>query len=101
MPEELRRDPQAVSRAMMQAQFDHGTVSGKWKDVWYDHPLPAMNEPHKAVCSLTPLEGVPGDRKADLFLRAGVAHNQLLNIADIDLVSMLVHYMLSIASAPF
>ena len=42
--------------------------------MWYDHPLPAMNEPHKAVCSLTPLDGVPGDRKADLFLRAGIPH---------------------------
>ena len=74
LPEERRRDPQAVSRAMMQAQFDQGTVYGKWKDVWYDHPLPAMNEPHKAVCSLTPLDGVPADRKADLFLRAGIPH---------------------------
>ena len=73
LPEEFRRDPQAVSRAMMQAQFSDGASFGKWKDVWYTHPLPAMNEPHKAVCSLTPLEGVTEDRKADLFLRAGIA----------------------------
>ena len=73
LPEEVRRDPQAVSRAMMQAQFADGATFGKWKDVWYTHPLPAMNEPHKAVCSLTPLEGVTEDRKADLFLRAGIA----------------------------
>ena len=73
LPEEVRRDPQAVSRAMMQAQFADGATFGKWKDVWYTHPLPAMNEPHKAVCSLTPLEGVPEDRKADLFLKAGIA----------------------------
>ena len=73
LPEEVRDNPQAVSRAMMQAQFADGAVYGKWKDVWYDHPLPAMNEPHKAVCSLTPLEGVLDDRKADLFLRAGIA----------------------------
>ncbi len=73
LPEEVRRDPVTVSRAMMQAQFADGTVYGKWKDVWYNHPLPAMNEPNKAVCSLTPLEGVPDDHKADLFLRAGIA----------------------------
>ena len=73
LPEEVRDDPQAVSRAMMQAQFVEGTEYGKWKDVWYEHPLPAMNEPHKAVCSLTPLDGVSDDRKADLFLRAGLA----------------------------
>ena len=73
LPEGVRCDPQAVSRAMMQAQFADGATFGKWKDVWYTHPLPAMNEPHKAVCSLTPLEGVPDDRKADLFLRAGIA----------------------------
>ena len=73
LPEEVRRDPQAVSRAMMQAQFSEGTVYGKWKDVWYDHPLPAMNEPYKAVCSLTPLDGVSDDRKADLFLSSAIA----------------------------
>ena len=27
---------QAVSRAMMQAQFAQGTAYGKWRDVWYD-----------------------------------------------------------------
>ena len=72
LPEELRGDTQVVSRAMMQAQFDDGTVYGKWRDVWYKHPLPTMNEPNKAVCALTPLEGVPDDHKADLFLRAGL-----------------------------
>ena len=73
LPEELRGDAQAVSRAMMQAQFDDGTVYGKWRDVWYKHPLPTMNEPNKAVCALTPLDGVPDEHKADLFLRAGLA----------------------------
>ena len=73
LPEELRGDTQAVSRAMMQAQFDDGTVYGKWRDVWYKHPLPTMNEPNKAVCALTPLDGVPDEHKADLFLQAGLA----------------------------
>ena len=73
LPEELRGDTQAVSRAMMQAQFDSGQAFGKWRDVWYEHPLPTMNEPNKAVCALTSLQGLPDDRKADLFLRAGMA----------------------------
>ena len=73
LPEELQRDPEAVSRAMMQAQFAEGTEYGKWKDVWYEHPLPTMNEPNKGVSALTPLDGVSDDRKADLFLRAGLA----------------------------
>ena len=73
LPEAVRHDPQAVSRAMMQTQFDDGAVYGQWKDVWYTHPLPAMNEPHKAVCSLTPLDGLSNERKADHFLSAGLA----------------------------
>ena len=32
-----------------------------------------MNEPNKAICSLTPLAGLTDERKADLFLRAGLA----------------------------
>ena len=73
LPEDVRGDTQAVSRAMMQAQFADGTEYGKWRDIWYEHPLPTMNEPNKAVCSLTSLEGVPDDHRADLFLRAGMA----------------------------
>ncbi len=73
LPEAVRHDPQAVSRAMMQAQFDDGAVYGQWKDVWYTHPLPAMNEPHKAICSLTPPGGLSDERKADHFLSAGLA----------------------------
>ena len=72
LPEELCGDTQAVSRGMMQAQFAQGTEYGKWRDLWYTHPLPTMNEPNKAVCALTPLEGVPDEHKADLFLRAGL-----------------------------
>ena len=59
----------------MQVQFDRGTEYGKWKDVWYEHPLPTMNEPHKAVSSMTPLDGIQDDRKADLFLRASLARS--------------------------
>ena len=39
----------------------------------FAHPLPTMNEPNKAICSLTPLDDVDEQRKADLFLRAGLA----------------------------
>ena len=73
LPAELRADPQAVSRAMMRAQFDEGAEYGQWKDVWHTHPLPAMNEPDKAVCALTPMAGLGADEKADRFLQAGIA----------------------------
>ena len=73
LPDGIRNDPEEVSRRMMQAQFADGKTYGKWRDVWYKHPLPTMNEPNKAICSLTPLAGLTDERKADLFLRAGLA----------------------------
>ena len=73
LPDGIRNDPDEVSRRMMQAQFADGRTYGKWRDVWYKHPLPTMNEPNKAICSLTPLSGLTDERKADLFLRAGLA----------------------------
>ncbi len=39
LPMEVQGDSQAVSRAMMQAQFANGAVYGKWKDEWYRLPL--------------------------------------------------------------
>lgn len=73
LPKTIRDNRIEVSRRMMQAQFAEGKTYGKWRDVWYDHPLPTMNEPNKAVCALTPLKGLTDERKADLFLRAGLA----------------------------
>lgn len=73
LPEDIRSDTREVSRHMMQAQFADGKTYGKWRDVWFAHPLPTMNEPNKAICSLTPLDDVDEQRKADLFLRAGLA----------------------------
>ena len=73
LPEDIRHQPEEVSRQMMMAQFADGRTYGKWRDVWYTHPLPTMNEPNKSICSLTPLTGVTDERKADLFLRAGLA----------------------------
>ena len=55
---------------MMQAQLAGGKTYGKWRDIWYMHPLPTMNEPNKAICSLTPLTSLTDERKADLFLRS-------------------------------
>lgn len=46
---------------------------GKWDDEWAIHPLPTINEPQKAMCWLTPDANLDEDRKADLFLRSGVA----------------------------
>ena len=73
LPEDIRGDTREVSRRMMQTQFADGKTYGKWRDVWFAHPLPTMNEPNKAICSLTPLDDVDEQRKADLFLRAGLA----------------------------
>ena len=73
LPKTIRDNRIEVSRRMMRAQFAEGKTYGKWRDVWYDHPLPTMNEPNKAVCALTPLKGLTDERKADLFLRAGLA----------------------------
>ena len=37
------------------------------------HPLPTINEPQKAMCWLTPRSDLDDDRKADMFLRSGLA----------------------------
>ena len=37
------------------------------------HPLPTLNEPHKAMSWLTPDPDLDERRKAELFLRSGLA----------------------------
>ena len=41
---------------------------GKWDDLWVDHPNPIMNEPHKAMCWLTPDDSLDEDTVADMYL---------------------------------
>ena len=61
-----------VSHAMMQESFKHGRKIGRWSDEWFSHPIPTLNEPEKLVSWMTPRDSVSEDRKADMFLRAGL-----------------------------
>ena len=62
-----------VDLIMMKRSLETGSQHGKWNDLWFDHPNPTMNEPHKAMCWLTPDDGLDADAKAAMFLRAGLA----------------------------
>lgn len=72
LPESVRDDHQAVSRAMMMAKISNRRKHGKWKDEWVFHPLPTVNEPHKAMSWLTPSADLDEGRAADMFLRSGL-----------------------------
>ena len=59
---------------MMQHNLDHhGKVYGKWKDLWYEHPKPTMNEPRKAMSWLTSDPAIDKELKLDMYLRAGMS----------------------------
>ena len=73
LPSSIRGNPVAVARRMMIEAFKHPQAHGKWGDEWITHPLPTMNEPKKAVSWMTPDASIDENRKADLFLRAGLA----------------------------
>ena len=73
LPPEARKDLDEVHRRMMQARLPTARPFGKWRDLWVEHPAPTLNEPHKAVCWITPHPSVAEGRKADLHLRAGLA----------------------------
>ncbi len=78
LPPEVRADRGAADRAaarlMMAERLRAGGLRcGKWDDLWIPHPHPTVNEPDKAVCWMTPRDGVDGDRKVDMHLDAGIA----------------------------
>ena len=73
LPSSIRGNPVTVARRMMIEAFKHPQAHGKWGDEWITHPLPTMNEPKKAVSWMTPDASIDENRKADLFLRAGLA----------------------------
>ena len=62
-----------VDLIMMKRRLEGGSPHGKWNDLWFEHPNPTMNEPHKAMCWLTPDESLDADAKARMFLAAGLA----------------------------
>ena len=55
---------------MMKVRIEERQQHGKWDDEWVEHPLPTLNEPHKAMSWLTPDPSIDEDRKADMFLRS-------------------------------
>ena len=73
MPAELAADRYEVSRQMMKESLKHGRKIGKWGDDWFDSPVPTMNEPEKTMSWMTPDDSINEDRKADMYLRAGLA----------------------------
>ena len=70
LPEEQRRE---AALLMMMHSIETATTYGKWKDRWFPHPLPTMNEPEKAVCWLTQQGNDMDSRKvAKMAMRAGL-----------------------------
>ena len=72
LPRAIRRNRREVARRMMKVRIGERQKHGKWDDEWVEHPLPTLNEPHKAVSWLTPDPSIGDDRKADMFLRSGL-----------------------------
>ena len=73
LPPDVGKDRLAVARLLMKERLAEAQVYGKWSDAWVEHPVPAMNEPHKAVAWLTANTSVEEDRVVDMFLQAGLA----------------------------
>ena len=66
-------DQADVDLIMMKRLLGTGSRYGKWNDLWFEHPNPTMNEPHKAMCWLTPDDSLAPDTQARMFLAAGLA----------------------------
>ena len=56
----------------MMQNIETATAYGKWQDRWFDHPLPTMNEPDKAVCWLTHQTELDNRRVAEMAMKAGL-----------------------------
>ena len=69
LPAEERDD---VDLIMMKRLLGTGSRHGKWNDLWFEHPNPTMNEPHKAMCWLTPDDSLDPDAQARMFLAAAL-----------------------------
>lgn len=59
---------------MMKSRTAAGRKRGSWDGLWIERPVPAINEPHKAMCRLTPDDKAVEDRKSGLCLGACLAH---------------------------
>ena len=70
LPEDQQRD---AALLLMMHNIEAATAYGKWKDRWFSHPLPTMNEPEKAVCWLTQRNNDLNSRTlAGMAMRAGL-----------------------------
>ena len=70
LPKDLRDQ---VDLILMKRRLSAGQPYGKWRDLWFEHPNPTMNEPHKAMCWLTPDARLDEDMVAGMFLRCRLA----------------------------
>ena len=58
---------------LMMQNIEAAPAYGKWQDRWFQHPLPTMNEPDKAVCWLTKRgDGLTSRSVAKMAMRAGL-----------------------------
>ena len=73
LPDYVRNNRKEVARRMMKARIAVKQPIGKWQDEWIEHPLPTMNEPHKAMAWLTAREDIEENRMVDMYLKAGLA----------------------------
>ena len=73
LPEDFRGDEQEAARMMMRERIQEMRPLGKWQDEWIEHPLPTLNEPHKAMAWLTARKDIDENRKIDMYLNAGFA----------------------------
>ena len=69
LPKEKQKE---ASLLLMKQNLKNLTLQGKWSDKWAVHPVPTMNEPDKMVCSLTQNNNLSLDKKAKLYLSAGL-----------------------------
>ena len=46
-------DRREAAKLLLTQRLEAAAEYGKWQDRWTEHPIPTMNEPHKAVCWLT------------------------------------------------
>ena len=70
LPEDQRDD---IDLILMKSNLQEALPYGKWDDLWVEHPNPMMNEPHKAMCWLTPDDSLDEDTVAGMHLMARLA----------------------------
>ena len=71
LPPEERHDVDLI--LMKRALAAAGQPYGQWDDRWFEHPHPSMNEPHKAMCWLTPDDSLDEDTVAGMYLLGRIA----------------------------